>query len=379
MNPHKLESIIQKFGVRTSVVGDKVRCSCLLAPWTHAGGSDEKPSMVVFAHGREGIGPFYTCLGCHAKGSFRGLILFLWHKTKRNLFDVIEALDDDSDAIDLSGVPPKVANRMRSHRRTFSEGYESKVRKRAEMESGQPWVDERAIARSDEVSEIPWSFYAPYAGKVPEYALGRGLTMETCLEWELGDDQEMRRLLFPLRDRHGRLVCISGRLYEEKQCLWCGGEIKNIMMLGKKKEKRICSKCGRDVPPKYLHNDGFKRNLFLYGENRMEPGAAMGHVVEGHIDQLKMWQDGYRPVVATLGSGVGVEQVEKMVSMWRAIKTIGDGDKAGRDMNAMIKKMVAGRVPVFTVPIPEKRDPGDLTRAEKLDIIGPPTLTNVVI
>lgn len=376
MDVHKLERVIQALGAKTSMGAGKVRCQCLLAPWTHTGGRDENPSMVVFPHSMHGGGPVYACLGCHNKGSFRGLILFLWHKTRRDMFDLIEILDSEGGGDeDLKGVPRRVADKIRGHRKAFSGGYEGQHQKRVTALTGAPWVDERAISQADEVPEIPWKVYAEYAGKIPAYAMQRGLTIATCQEWEIGDDPVMKRMLFPLRDRHGRLVCITGRLYEEKTCLRCGGMIREVVIIGKKKPKRICSSCGRDVPPKYLHSDGFKRNLFLYGENRMQPGADMGYVVEGNIDQLGMWQDGYRPVVATLGSALGVQQIEKMVSSWHSIKVIRDGDDAGIKMAMTVKQMVAGRVPVFIVDLPDGRDPGDLTTEEKLEIIGRP-LTN---
>jgi hypothetical protein len=66
----------------------------------------------------------------------------------------------------------------------------------------------------------------PLKIELPPYASdpkpeGRGISPEVLREWEIGHDVSMRRLLFPLRDRKGRLMAVSGRLYETKHCVRC--------------------------------------------------------------------------------------------------------------------------------------------------------------
>jgi DNA primase len=126
-------------------------------------------------------------------------------------------------------------------------------------------------------------------------------------------------------------------------------------------------------PPKYLHSKGFKRNLLLYGEHKLNEAIKTGYLVEGHFDVLNLRQFGYPNVVAPFGTGLGESQVERLVMFFDRIVTVGDGDKAGRGMNDQLERMIAGRVVVEKRLLPEGLDPGEfVSREHAADIIGPP-------
>lgn len=372
MTPQRLASILTSIGAKNiSVRPGKVRCSCLLAPWTHSGGSDGTPSMVVFAEGRHGD-PIYSCQACHKSGVLRDLVCTLWHLTGINMMNAIEAIDGPDVAIE--GVPtetkhPTVLAKLKRLKRLQSEGgaYEARRKKR---QSDDPWFDRRSIELSDAVPEIPWEELEPYLTEKPhQYAVSRGIEEETWLEWEMGIDRRMRRILFPMRDHRGRLVAISGRLYEEKKCLRCGGR---IITMGGKKKKKVCGNCGKKPPPKYLHNNGFKRNLMLYGEHTFKQRNNKVYLVEGHMDVLKMWQYGFRPTVALLGSNPGDSQIERLIYYASLVIIVADGDKAGEEMIELVKNKVAGRIPVFGHRLPDEMDPGKMSRFELVRMLGDP-------
>jgi DNA primase len=386
VTPGRLQAILQTIGARnTSIARDRVRCSCLLAQWTHPGGKDSTPSMVVFPEGRHGD-PIYSCQACHRKGSLRNLVCFLWHKTGLNMMNVIEALDGP-DAPVKAPEGKEVKNpflREKANRvaKLVRDGGAHEVYRRKRQTEDAPWHDKYAIAASDDVPEIPWAEYEPHLTEtIHPYAEARGIHLDTWLEWELGVDTRMRRILFPMRDHHGRLIAISGRLYEEKKCLRCGGDIITLAPVPPAvKGKQICGNCGKKPPPKYLHSTGFKRNVFLYGEHLLpnDSGTKL-YVVEGHLDALAMWQDGYRPVVATLGTNVGESQIERLVHYaslpkrpMRIILVVHDGDEAGRLMGVMVKRMIAGRVPVFARPCPDGSDPAKMLPYERVKLLGEP-------
>lgn len=352
----------------------KVQCSCLLAQWTHFGGRDSKPSMVLFPAGKYGD-PIYTCLGCHSEGSVRDLVLD--HMTTgRNLTHWICEIDGE----------PVPEGAERKNQRLVSMlsriPDDPKPKRKASAapvtklmgDDGRPWYSYQVLAEADAVPEISWGVYNPYAGKVPKYALSRGLTLETCKEWQLGHDPATKRLLFPIRDRKGRLVAISGRLYEEKRCVSCGGPIVQPIDESGKKSRKMCGRCDRLQPPKYLHSEGFKRNLVLYGEHRRQDNIDGNvYLVEGHLDMLLLWQAGYRPVVAMLGSWPGHCQIEKLIAYWgRRVTIVPDGDKAGGEMAGKVKTLIADRVPVEVKKLPEGRDPGSLAPEEMRDFLGDP-------
>lgn len=353
MDAYTLATMAQGLGAsQVTTHGTKIQCTCLLAPWTHRYARDGSPSMVIFVEGRHGD-PIYSCLGCHEKGSLRDLLCFLWMRTGHSTMHWIEVLDGEADP---DAKPAIRAKRRKLSGLTYEQTRQKRVvaavRKVDPNQKG-PWYDYQAIAMADAVPEIPATEWEPFAGSIPRYALNRGWTVETCKAWELGHDAKMKRLLFPLRDRRGRLVAVSGRLYAE-DCVFCQGPMRRP-----EDERASCALCGRNEPPKYLHSKGFKRNLLLYGEH-MKEGRHHVFVVEGHPDVISMWQSGFKPVVGLLGSSPGASQIEKLVAGYDKVITVGDGDKAGVEMNAKVREMIAGRVPVVTVELPPKVDPDSL-------------------
>jgi 5S rRNA maturation endonuclease (ribonuclease M5) len=381
MDLSRVEHIIRSLGARTEVKHGKIRCNCLLAPWTHPRGRDQKPSMVIL-NGKHGD-PIYTCLGCHETGTLRDLLCFLWMKTGVSTFRHIEVLDGEAEKVP-EGIDPV----MRQARRRVSNVSLDDVHRKfitkmvkEKDEDAVPWHDGNSLKKAGEVPEIPWVEYEPYAGSIPRYAFSRGLTVETCREWELGHDRLMKRLLFPMRDRQGRLVAISGRIYVD-DCPRCGVKYVQVEggtkpMTGEPAIREVCPSCNQEPPPKYLHSQGFVRNLHLYGEHRVLDGRERVYVVEGHIDVLKLWQAGYRPVVALLGSYPGQSQVEKLVAYYDRVIVVPDADKAGDEMASLLEAAVAWRIPVVVRRPPEKKDPGEMTVQELRDLLGePPSISS---
>lgn len=388
MNVVKIETILKGLGAReTRVKGNKVTTNCLLAPWTHSKGRDMKPSMVIL-EGRHGD-PIYSCRACHRKGTLRDLLCFIWVNTKISTMRYIEVLDGDVEKVPKGVNPEFRSQKQRVLRVTKTNIDKALVEARvAAHGDGKAWHDKEALRQAEKVSEIPWYYYEPFLGSVPRYAIDRGITIDTCKAWELGHDKRMRRLLFPMRDRNGRLVAISGRRYA---CQWCGSlrivkenrctecrrlEPDGVEICSKCSEptgnEERCAGCKRPMPPKYLHNDGFKRNLHLYGENRVEDGDGLVYVVEGHFDALMLWQWGYRPVVALLGSHPGGAQIEKLVAYYERVLVVPDGDDAGDKMVVDLKGMIAWRIPVMSRHPKRGKDPCSLGRDGCLDLLGPP-------
>jgi 5S rRNA maturation endonuclease (ribonuclease M5) len=369
-----IEQVARSLGAEVHVKGNKIECTCLLAQWTHPKGYDKKPSMVIFPEGRKGD-PIYSCQACHKQGSFRDLLCFIWSKTGKSMYPFIKILDSKATD-DTASVFAKFSARNKDVKDLPDKGFMS-TEKVLVKKSDKPWHDRLSVEEAEmSVVEIPWSRYKQFEGSVPRYALDRGLTIETCKAWKLGHNKKQKRLVFPLIDRLGRLVAFSGRLYAD-YCVYCGGFIdeveKGVTKDGQIIRKQLCVNCEKKEPPKYLHSKGFKRNLFLYGENMIDQeNRDVCYVVEGHFDALKLWQYGYRPIVALFGSYPGPVQVEKLIKFFDKIIVIPDGDKAGHTMGWKIKKMVADRIKVKVVKLPFDTDPGSLSKEECEKILGKP-------
>lgn len=403
MDRQLVESILRGIGAdKVRASGDKVTCCCVLAPWTHSKGVDTRPSMVVMPGSRGD--PIYKCQACHEKGTLEYLLKFLWTRGRQDVSRWLYVLEG---TLSMSAV--KVDSDMVANVKKSSELNARKIVRSSptmtKKVDGKAFFDHLAASKSDSLPEIPYKEYEPYTrAGAPAYALSRGIKEEVCKAFELGDDPRSKRLLFPIRDRKGRLIAISGRLYA-RECIKCGGAWRVYCKhCGELEEDHDpaedddgdqtpwcpgiderwhptaprCESCGEDKPPKYFHRKGFKRNLMLYGEHMKEstPDDRV-YVVEGNADVIGMWQDGYRPVVAILGTDPGQPQIEKLVGNWRKIIVVGDGDEAGTKFGKNIRHMVADRIPVLVRKLDKGQDPGGMSREEKRKKIGRPTFDPV--
>jgi len=263
----------------------------------------------------------------------------------------------------LPAVSPEDAARREAVAKASAMRHEDVVQRR--VVPAVAWHDRLAIEGCDEIPALPDGSYDVYRGAVPRYAIERGLTIETCRAWDLGHDRRGKRLVFPLIDHKGRLVATSGRLYACQKCGWRWG--------ARDKQPKECGSCGAKLPPKFMHSRGFRRDRFLYGEHRRHVDRGwLVYVVEGNMDAPLLWQLGYRPVVATLGSNVSPIQVEKLVAWWDHALIVQDADAAGDDMVRLVRHMVAGRMKVSSVRPSDGRDPGDLTADEARELLGEP-------
>jgi DNA primase len=156
-------------------------------------------------------------------------------------------------------------------------------------------------------------------------------------------DRFRGRIMFPIRDRRGRVVGFGGR----------------ILGAGK---------------PKYLNSPEtavFHKGHELYG--LFEARAALRHierllVVEGYMDVVALAQFGVRNVVATLGTATTQEQLDALLRVAQEVVFCFDGDRAGRDaawkaLKNALPATGSGRQLRFLF-LPEGEDPDSLVRKE---------------
>lgn len=154
-------------------------------------------------------------------------------------------------------------------------------------------------------------------------------------------DRFRDRILFPIRDRRGRVVGFGGRIITE-------GE------------------------PKYLNSPEtlvFNKGSELYGlyEARLGNRALTRLlVVEGYMDVVSLAQFGIKNVVATLGTALTEKQVDALFRQASELIFCFDGDKAGktaakRALPLILPHMKEGRRVRFML-LPEGEDPDSLVR-----------------
>jgi DNA primase len=142
------------------------------------------------------------------------------------------------------------------------------------------------------------------------YLAERGLTSKTIEEFEVGfcaKGMMADRIAIPIRNAAGFIVAYVGRLPGEPT-----GDT-----------------------PKYKLPQGFRKSLELFNFDRAirEPAEKPLVIVEGFFDCMKLHQEGYRKVVALMGSTMSTAQEElirKHASSTSQIVVLLDEDDAGR-------------------------------------------------
>lgn len=175
------------------------------------------------------------------------------------------------------------------------------------------------------------------------YLIGeRGLTNNTIEEWQI---------------RRSNLFDVFP--------IWYRGEIIGLNL------RAILS----TYDPKYqLRPDGFPRKKRIYFNPKIrleEPYPLI--VVEGAIDAVKTWQNGYHKVCATFGTAVDKAQVAIIRRMSGRIFLLYDNETSGSLALSRCFDMFAdGDVFVPDPKLYHSKDPGDMEKEELDDIISHP-------
>ncbi|HXV28100.1 MAG TPA: DNA primase [bacterium] len=159
------------------------------------------------------------------------------------------------------------------------------------------------------------------------------------------------RILFPIRNLQGKVVAFGGRVIDEKN------------------------------GPKYLNspeNPVFHKRRELFGLDVAKKHIDRDHprilVVEGYLDFLRLYTQGFKTVVATLGTALTDEHVQVLKRFAEEAVVIYDGDKAGESASLRgLEVFLEGAMNVKLVRLPSGFDPDDFL-AKK----GPGEFQNIV-
>jgi hypothetical protein len=212
-----------------------------------------------------------------------------------------------------------------------------------------PGIPEQDLRPLRDLPEEAWSYLTG-----PE----RNLDEITIRFFEYGFHPRNRRIVVPMRDCKGKLVNISGR---------------TIL---------------RGVQPKWLHAKGFRRDLYLYGEDKIVKDYPVCYLVEGMFDVAGLWKHGYVNCLATLGAYISDFQVEKLVRWFDEVVIVRDGDDAGKQgvygserttahgvkkISGTLQKLSARlRKGARVVDPPDGVDPDELALPFLIEHLGPP-------
>ena len=293
---------------------------------------------------------FYHCFGCGAHGTAIGFLMEYEH------LDFIEAV---KELAQRTGMELPTLERDTGHK--------------TQQQDLHPLMQEAANYYRQQLKQHP------DANKAIEYLKQRGLTGDIAAEFGIGYapngwdnlgktlgtntsrieqlnttgmlikketgshyDRFRNRIMFPIRDRRGRVIAFGGRVIEKNDT------------------------------PKYLNSPEtplFQKGRELYG--LYETRQAMRTinrilVVEGYMDVVALAQHGIRYAVATLGTALTADHLQPLFRTSSGIVFCFDGDRAGFDaawkaLDIVLPEIKGERKARFMF-LPDGEDPDSLIR-----------------
>lgn len=157
-------------------------------------------------------------------------------------------------------------------------------------------------------------------------------------------DRYRNRIMFPIHDRHGRIIGFGGRVLDA------------------------------DQKPKYLNSPEtviFQKSRELYGLHQVlcqQKSVEYIIIVEGYMDVIALAQHGICNAVATLGTATSTYHIQLLAKHTQQLIFCFDGDTAGkqaawRALESSFPHLNSGLDAKF-IFLPEEHDPDSLVRHE---------------
>ncbi|MBA2655780.1 MAG: DNA primase [Tatlockia sp.] len=303
--------------------------------------SEKNPSFNVVAKKQ-----FYHCFGCGASGN---AISFIIAYLNQGFIDAVETLaarlgmqipregkiDKNPQSLSFYQLLTKV-----------SQFYQHSLKV-----NGQQAIDYlRQRGLSGQIAKLYQLGYAPPGWQTLEaqFKSNKNELIATGMLIQKEDgkayDRYRHRVIFPIHDRHGRIIGFGGRVLDDKQ------------------------------KPKYLNSPEtsiFQKSRELYGLHQIlqqQDSIPNIVVVEGYMDVIALAQHGIRNAVATLGTATSSAHLQLLSKHTRQLIFCFDGDSAGRQaawraLESCIPELNEGLDASF-IFLPEGQDPDSLVRME---------------
>lgn len=222
----------------------------------------------------------------------------------------------------------------------------SKMAQRAKIQRMKELVKlkKKSKVNYDPVSQIVMNDIEDY---IHPYILKQGFKESTLRHFGVGFarcGELANRVVIPIDAKDGTIISLSGRAVDD------------------------------ETNPKYHIVGGTDKSITLYNISRIDPGDDYIVVVEGFKSVFKLYEYGFKSVVATMGSSISDEQVKLLLSLGRKVIVIGDNDKAGQRLNQAVynrlyKYMEVVKIDMSQFTNTEKASPCDLDFEEMDELL----------
>ena len=298
---------------------------------------------------------FYFCFKCRATGNVIGFL------QAHQGYDFIESIESLAARNGIE-VPYENTREFSKEKGPIydalalaSEIFENNLASSNDAENVRSYIlEERKIS-----SEVSKKFELGYSTNswdaLTKAMLDRGISEEILVKAGLSKknkdgklfDVFRDRLMFPIKDRKGRIVGFGGRVMNP------------------------------DDQPKYLNTgetEVFQKSRELYGffeslEERRDLNEI--YVVEGYMDTIAMYEHGMKNSVATLGIATNRFHIQKLLQVVSQITFCFDGDDAGRGaawgaLKNVLPSVTDGTEISFLF-LPEGEDPASLLEQHSVE------------
>jgi DNA primase len=254
----------------------------------------------------------FHCFGCGAHGD---AISFVMRAEGQSFPEAVERLAAEA-GLDVPKPTPEAAARERRARDLYGvlEAAEAAYRRRLflpEGAEGLAYLRRRGLSDAT-IAQFGLGWSGPGRGGLLADLAGEGITADQLHEAGLLREREdgsrgelfFNRVLFPIRDRRGRVISFGGRILGDGQ-------------------------------PKYVNGpetDIFSKRRNLYALDLAREGVFRGAalvVAEGYMDVIALHQAGFTGAVAPLGTALTAEQMEEIWRITPEPVLCFDGDAAG--------------------------------------------------
>ncbi|MEW7313515.1 DNA primase [Buttiauxella gaviniae] len=310
--------------------------------------NEKTPSFTV-----NGEKQFYHCFGCGAHGN---ALDFLMNYDKLEFVESVEemaAMHNLEVPYEAGNGPSQIERHQRQSLYQLMDGLNAFYQQSLAQQSAE--TARQYLAKRGLSAEVIQHFAIGYAPPGWDNVLKRfggnsenrqALTdagMLVTNDQGRSYDRFRERVMFPIRDKRGRVIGFGGRVLGDGQ-------------------------------PKYLNSpetDIFHKGRQLYGlyeAQQSQPEPARLLVVEGYMDVVALAQYGISYAVASLGTSTTADHIQLLFRVTDTVVCCYDGDRAGRDaawraLETALPYMTDGRQLRFMF-LPDGEDPDTLVRKE---------------
>jgi DNA primase len=294
----------------------------------------------------------YHCFGCGVGGD---VIKFVEEKEGMGFAEAVELLADRYGVeLEREQEDPRAEARRQRRRRLeqllerAAAFYANYLWESSEAARAREYLAERGLG--EEALRAFGVGYAPsawdkilvrgqQAGFSVEELRGVGLVQRGRSGGEY--DRFRERIMFPIRDRRGRVLGFGGRAMRSDQ----GAKYVNT-----------------------AETDFFHKSQMLYGVDLAKAAIAKAGravVAEGYTDVLALHQAGIEEAVGVMGTAITDEQVAALSGMVDEVVLALDADSAGQEAMLRAQRVAAGRrMRLRVAAMPAGEDPAEMMAAE---------------